>query len=224
MLKPSTEFRMNKTEQSRAIILCGLWTVCSLTYFGSAWATNSGLYIGASVGQSEFQDIGELERACTTAGAVCKSDDSDTGFKALLGYQLGDYVALEGGYVNLGTLEAGVDAPVTAVATFEVQGGFLSVVPQVPIGDIGAIYGRFGLTVGDAKLTAQVPSEGFDESDSGTVAGVSFGVGGAINMGLTTIRVEWERYSFDEAFTIAGEDIDAPDVDLISGTVLVRFR
>lgn len=215
---------MNNTKQTRTIIWRALLSVCTLSYLGSAEATKSGLYIGGSVGETEFQDIGELQRACVTAGVLCRSDDTDTGYKAFLGYQFGDYVALEGGYVNLGELEAGADVPVTAVAAFEVQGGFISVVPQIPIGNIGAIYGRLGLTIGDAKLTARVPSIGFDESDSGSAAGVSFGVGGAINLGPTTLRVEWERYSFDEAFTVAGEDIDAPDIDFISGSVLVRFR
>lgn len=186
-------------------------------------AAPSGFYLGASLGESEFDDVGELETACALAGIICAADDTDDGYKLFIGYQMSDYLGLEGGYVDLGQLDAGVGAPIPASAGFDVRGGFFALLPQLPVGGIGTIFARLGLSVGDAKLTARVPAVGFDESDSGTAAGVIFGLGGAIHLGRATVRVEWERYSFDEAFTIAGEDLDAPDVDLISGSVLLWF-
>ncbi len=201
------------------IVLMSAAMVCPST----AEAANSGVYLGGAVGQSEFDEIGELSDACIAAGVRCTSDDTDTGFKLFVGYQFGNYLALEGGYANLGELKAGVATPVLAEAALDVHGGFVSILPQVPIGDLGAVYGRLGLMVGDGELTARVPSIGFDDSDSGSVAGVTFGFGGALHLGMATVRVEFERYSFDEAFNIAGEDFDAPDIDLFSGSLLFRF-
>ncbi len=117
---------------------------------------------------------GDLSDACIAAGVRCTSDDTDTAFKLFIGDQFVRYIALEGGYVNLGELEAGVSSPVLAEALFDVHGGFVSLLPQFPIGDPGAVYGRLGLMVGDGEIAARVPSIAFDDSDSGSVAGVSF--------------------------------------------------
>lgn len=191
----------------------------------TCWSAQAhgGFYLGAAAGEAEFEEIGELETACRTAGVVCNSDDTDTGFKLFVGYEFGPFFALETGYVDLGKLQAGVDVPVRAQADLETSGGFVSLLPQVPLGDIGSIYGRVGVAAVDAELTARVPALGFDESDSGAVGAFTFGFGGALHFHQLTVRVEWERYSFDETFTIAGEDVDAPDLNLITGSVLVRF-
>ena len=214
---------MKKNRSITRVLTTCVSACAGILLAAGAHATPSGLYLGGAVGQVEFEDLGDLQTACLVAGLNCRDDDTDTGFKAFLGYQFGEFFALEGGYVDLGTLEAGVDTPVLAVAGFETKGGFLSLLPQIPIGELGAIYGRLGIAAVDAQLTARVPSLGFDESDSGTVGAFAFGFGGALNFGRVTVRVEWERYSFDETFRIAGEDIDAPDLDLISGSLLLRF-
>ena len=206
---------------SRILVACILSP--ALLWTAAVHATSGGFYIGGSLGQARLSDIGELETACDVAGVLCVTDDSDTAFRIFAGYQFGRFFALEAGYVDLGEQQVGVEQPVLAEAALETHGGFLALLPQIPIGKIGAVYGRVGLYGGDATLTARVPSFGFDESDSSAVAGVAFGFGGALNFDRFTIRIEWERVSFDEAFTIAGEDIDAPDLDIITGSALIRF-
>ena len=62
------------------------------------------------------------------------------------------------------------------------------------------------------------------ESDSTGVAGLIYGFGGGINLGQNiALRVEWERYSYDEVLRVAGIDIDAPKVDVISASFIYRF-
>ena len=74
----------------------------------------------------------------------------------------------------------------------------------------------------DAELEAS--GGGASVSDSTGAVGVVFGVGGEIHLTDTaSVRVEWERHSFDEAFDIAGISIDAPDVDFASASLLLRF-
>ncbi len=204
-----------------ALALCG---AVALIHAGAARATESGFYLGGAVGQSEFKDIGELEDICRDAGIQCNTNENDTAIRLFGGYQFNNYIAIEAGYLDLGTLDAGVSQPISATASFKFSGGSLSLLPQIPLGEVAAIFAIAGVGVGKAELIGRVPSVGIDERDSATVPAVILGFGGAVNLGRrVTLRAAWERYSFDEVFTIAGEDIDAPDIDVISGAVLIRF-
>lgn len=180
------------------------------------------LYLGGGGGQTTFDNLGEVQAACAAVGATCALDDTDTGFKLFAGYRFSEYVALEGGYVDLG--EAGADAvvPVSAVAALSARGGYISILPQIPIGTVGTIFGRVGLSIVEAELTAAGGGASF--SDSSGAAGVVFGGGGEIHLSeQVSIRGEWERHSFDEALDIAGVEIEAPDIDLLSLSLILRF-
>ena len=87
-----------------------------------------------------------------------------------------------------------------------------------------AIFGKIGVFAADTEIGADAPALGFSARDSGTTGALVYGVGGAINLGQhISVRVEWERLSFDKAFDLAGVSVEAPDVDVISGTVVIRF-
>lgn len=61
----------------------------------------SGLYIGAGVGQSD------ADTDCAVAGAVTTGrDTTNTAWKAYLGHQFNKWIALEGGYVKFGDVNA----------------------------------------------------------------------------------------------------------------------
>lgn len=179
-------------------------------------------YIGAGGGQTEFHDLDEVQAACATVGATCSVDDTDTGFKLFAGYRFSDYLALEGGYVDLGESVADSAVPVTATAALTAEGGFLSILPQIPIGTVGTIFGRIGLSAVKAELSASGGGASFN--DSSGAAGVVLGVGGEVHLTeQVSIRGEWERHSFDEALELAGVEIEAPDIDLLSASLVLRF-
>jgi len=187
-------------------------------------ATNKGAYIGASIGSAEIKEPGEWENLCASAGVVCAERGDDTALGLFFGYQFNDYLAVEAGYMGTGELTVGTVAPIAASAFVEVQGAKLVLLPQVPIGKLGAIFGKFGIMGGDTKIGADAPALGFSERDSGYTGAFVVGVGGAINLGNNvTIRVEWERLSFNKAFDLAGARVEAPDVDVIGGAILFRF-
>ncbi len=189
-----------------------------------AGATNRGAYIGASIGSAEIKEPGELENLCASAGVVCAERGDDTALGVFLGYQFNDYLAVEAGYMSTGELTVGTVAPIAATAFVEVQGAKLVLLPQVPIGKLGAIFGKFGIMGGDTKIGADAPSLGFSARDSGYSGAFVIGVGGAINLGNNvTLRVEWERLSFDKAFDLAGAKVEVPDVDVIGGAIIFRF-
>ncbi|MFC1665664.1 outer membrane protein, partial [Pseudomonadota bacterium] len=113
---------------------------------------------------------------------------------------------------------------VAANVGFSLEGGFLSLLPQIPIGDIGAVFLRLGIVAGDGKLTASIPSVGLSESESSAVGGVQFGIGGMINLGKNvSIRVEYDRVQFDDAVELAGYQVDTPDMNVITGSIIFRF-
>lgn len=179
-------------------------------------------YLGGGGGQTKFHDMEEVRAACATVGATCTVDDTDTGFKLFAGYRFGPYMALEGGYIDLGESVADSAVPVTATAALTAQGGYVSVLPQIPIGTVGAIFGRIGLSAVDAELTASGGGQSFE--DSSGAAGLVVGAGAEVHLTpQVSIRGEWERHSFDEALEIAGVEIEAPDIDLLSASIVFRF-
>jgi len=185
-------------------------------------AAQAQFYLGGGGGQSKFHDLDEVRAACVTVGATCSVDDTDTGLKLFAGYRFGDYMALEGGYIDLGESAADAVVPVTATAALTAQGGYVSILPQIPVGTVGTIFGRIGLSAVEAELTASGGGESF--KDSSGAAGLVFGVGGEVHLTpQVSIRGEWERHSFDEALDIAGVEIEAPDIDLLSASLIVRF-
>lgn len=179
-------------------------------------------YLGAGAGQATYKDVDEVEVACTAAGAVCTVDDADTGFKVFAGYQFAKFVAIEVGYVELGEVVAVAAAPVSASARFSTQGGYAALLPQLPIGPVGSIFGRLGLSAMDAKLKVTAP--GISSTDSSGALAVVFGVGAEIHLSDSiSVRGEWERHSPDEVLDIAGVSVDAPDVDLVTASIVARF-
>lgn len=179
-------------------------------------------YLGAGGGQSTFNDVAQVQSACNTVGATCSVDDNDTGYKVFAGYRFGPFLAFEGGYIDLGQAAATSAVPVSATASLTAKGGYVSLLPQLPLGPSASIFGRIGLSGVDAKLKAA--GGGLTYSDSSGAAGLVFGAGGEIHLtSNVSIRGEWERHSFDEALNIAGVKIDAPDVDLLSASIVLRF-
>jgi len=203
---------------------CLLTLLFALLFAPVAGATSKGFYLGASAGNSEIKDPGELEDLCTTAGVTCADKGNGTALGIFLGYQFGDYFAIEAGYMGTGEMSIGTVTPIAATAFVNVNGGKLVLLPQIPIGKIGSVFGKVGIFGGDTKIGADAPALGFSARESGYSGAIVFGFGGAINLGPNvTLRVEYERLSFDKAFELAGVSVEAPDVDVIGGAILIRF-
>ena len=194
------------------------------TSVNPALATEKGWYLGFSVGQSELVDRDAFDDFCNQLFVVCGDKESDTAFKGIVGYQINNYFGIEGAYFDLGSPSVSTEAPIVATATASMKGGSFSMLPQIPILGIGAIFGKIGIAAGDITVSTEAPI--FDRRESDSVTGGTFliGAGGSINLGRNaTIRVEWERYAFDETLRLAQVDVDTPDVDVFSATLIFRF-
>lgn len=201
-----------------------VFSTAALFIVGPANAKDMGWYIGAGVGQANYDSISESEANAIFAAdgitATTSIDDSDMGWKLFGGYQVNPNFALELGYVDLGeiSMDVTVTAPVagTASAGIEIDGFALSGLGILPIGDRFGVFGRVGLYAWDGNADMDVTISGvgtvsLSEDADGT--DIFFGLGAKYdftdNLGA---RVEWERY-----------DIDGDDVDLISGSLVFSF-
>ena len=189
----------------------------------SAFATENGFYFGFSLGQSDIVNPEKVDEFCATAGIVCGDEEKDTAFQGVIGYQINNYLGVEATVFDLGEPALTTEAPIAASATVNVKGGSLSLLPQIPISSIGAIYGRLGAAGGEVELVAEAPSISRRESASASGGTILWGAGGAINLGKATIRLEWQRYAFNDTLALAGVDIETPDINVYSATLLFRF-
>lgn len=193
-----------------------LHTVLILAALGAstgAWADKSWYLLGSmgpsTYGSSVQSDTdADLTRQGKT-GVSSTSSSNSTGFKVMLGRQFNPNFAVEGGYVDMGSLGysatfAGGNISIDS----RITGFNVSAVGLAPINYQLTAFGKLGYTLG--TVTAKGSSGGTTVSLSQDKSSIGMGFGGIYsltpNVGL---RAEWERlYS---------------DVTLLSFGVQVKF-
>lgn len=191
-----------------------------------AAAQESGGYFGVNVGRSQADiDNERIVDELTSAGITTTSldaDERDTGYKLFGGYRFNRYLALEGGYFDLGkfgftttTLPAG-----TLSGRIEVKGVNLDLVGFVPFTAKFAAFGRAGAIHAEAKdsFAGTGAVNVLDPSRRERDTNYKFGLGLQYRFTRSfAMRAEVERYRIDDA---VGND---GDVDLYSLGVLSGF-
>lgn len=200
-------------------VLAGLllgWAVAGVGYADAAqpWIggrMDTGLYLGAGGGLSKSE--------IDSSGFSGSLDDKDTGWKVFAGYQFNQYIAIEGGYYDLGKVTFNgvlTTGPVTS-GSFKSKAYALSAVGSLPVGDSFALLARLGLARGDQKGTVIVGGVGASASDDST----EFTYGLGLRYDLTrnmALRAQWER------FRVGGTNVGGKnDVDLYSLDFVYRF-
>ena len=84
---------------SKSLIVISLLSVVSVSH--AAGGVYVGLNVGQSIYSSDVPDFAFLDDGSITSVGL---DDSDMGLGLMLGYQFSPYLALEGGYVDVGEL------------------------------------------------------------------------------------------------------------------------
>lgn len=146
-----------------------------------SWAgSESGLYIGASVGQTSAEtDFG--------GDTSFKLDDDDNGYKILFGYNFGVVpfldLAIEADYREYGKF--GNKALNTEIVSSELFG-----IVGFNFGPVG-VFGKMGYS--DTDLDAVVDDINLDDSESAT----AYGAGAKLNFGSFGIRAEYEVLDLD---------------------------
>ncbi len=202
-----------------------LATALALTFPLVANAEN--FYVDLGLGQAKA-DLGD------TAGF--NVDDTDTAYSIGAGYKFNDNIAIEGGYLKLGT--ASISAPVSGSGTYygspfsytgtlaasaEVDGFYLGPVLSLPFADKFEAYARAGVYFWDldAKLSASgtvtyngiTHPVGVTVSDSMDGNDPYYGIGAAYKATeKVSVGADWTRY-----------DIDGIDVDVLGARLKYSF-
>jgi OOP family OmpA-OmpF porin len=155
-------------------------------------------------------------------------DDEGAGWSVTAGYRINRYLAVEAGYVNLGTLSAThtiTIPPVLGGGSFtfhrelETAGPSLTAFGVLPLSDSWQLYARLGMLFADSDLTTRLDGGGsasssFDSDATTLGAGAQYDWGG-----------HWSaRLEFQRTKDLGGNDVASDaDVDNISLGFLYRL-
>jgi OOP family OmpA-OmpF porin len=213
-------------------------TVLAITFLNAPLlAYAAGPYIGASVGQAWVDaSAREIEAAFSSDDGFVASgttiDDSDTGWKAYVGYRFNPFFAIEGGYVDLGkatfsTNIVSAPSPYDAFTPFQIHGtaeatGYnLTAIVGMPLGSAAFLFAKGGAFYWDADFTETIPGFGTRVARSESDTKLTYGAG--LELGLShglRIRGEWERFE-EVGSGIGGRE--GTDVDLASVGLMYEF-
>ena len=166
----------------RTVFIAGTAAAALGLFSLNAQATDNGIYLGGSIGQSNLQ-VDEF------------SYDADaTGYKLIAGWRFLDWLAVEGNYVDLGS---GDDNVLGEKVKSDVNGVSLSAVGFLPVGPVD-LFARVGAINWNADLEA--PGLGVKGSDDGT--DFAYGVGAQFRVWSLSVRGEYERFDISNADTV----------------------
>jgi OmpA-OmpF porin, OOP family len=154
-------------------------------------------------------------------------DDEGTAWSVTVGYRINRYLAVEAGYVNLGTLSdtRTIDFPpgfgipsLSFHRELETAGPSLTVFGTLPLSANWQLYGRAGMLFADTDLTTTLSgnslTNSFDSDATTLGAGAQYDWGGH-----WSARLEYQR-----TLDVGGDDVASDaDVDSISLGFLYRL-
>jgi OOP family OmpA-OmpF porin len=205
----------------------------------AAAAAEHNWYLGASVGQSRIDaTTAEIDQAfLIDDGFVATGttlDETDTGWKAYLGYRFNRFFALEGGYADLGEAtfnttivsaptSPGLPTPPFPIrATATADGVTLSGVLHWPLTEKFSLLAKAGVFRWQAEFTERITgtditrvSRTEKETDAAYGVGAEFGLTDALRL-----RVEAERFK-DVGKGIGGRE--GRDIDYYSAGIVFGF-
>ena len=147
--------------------------VASAFAAGTAQAAEKGFYFGGSVGQTTVK-LDDVD-----------FDKTDTGWKALVGYNFIPWLGVEAAYVDFGSPN---DNFLGTNVNVDLTGGELFVVGTLPVGPVDLFVKAGGI---EAKV--EVHAGGFGSEDD-TDQYAAWGAGAAFNFGKFAVRAEYEGY------------------------------
>ena len=205
---------------------CFGWAVIAACFSPCALAIEPGWYAGFG-GGGAYSRIDDNRISQTLLGGgftttAYTDDERDLGFKILGGYQFSPYIALEGGYMDLGrydfnaqTLPAG-----SLTGEIKIRGLHLDLMGLLPLSARLSAFARLGANHAEARAqfagTGLVTVPNPDRRERATNikygAGLEYEVTRALGL-----RIEAERYRINDTVGNTG------DIDLASAGLIYRF-
>ena len=180
--------------------LVGALVGSSFALAGAAHA-DTGLYVGASLGETTFKDS---EGFPTEGGtAHVHIDENDTSYKLYGGYMILPFLGIEGGYVDFGDVSKNFNG-LNAKLDVSADGWEAFVLGDLPLGPLD-LFAKAGVLSYDAKVKGKV-NGGTVASDSDSDEVGAYGVGAAVGLGALKIRAEYTMYdvnNIDDLYMIS---------------------
>jgi OmpA-OmpF porin, OOP family len=222
---------LNKGKSMHAKTWITTFSLAAALGSANAWAQQAdprGFYVGLSVGQSRV-DIDDSEVPAVggaTASSVSK-EETDSAFKVYGGYRILPYLAVEGGWADLGKFRAGRNVTAPAVgslsAEIEASGPYVQAVGILPLQRFelfatgGFMYATTETTLSTSGAVVLAPGIARTEKDSELE--FKFGLGASFSFTRNlAIRAEYERF-----FDVGTSDTGEGDIDLLSVGIVFRF-
>jgi hypothetical protein len=141
-----------------------------------------GLYFGASVASTSVD----------VDNPTFDLDDSDNGWKGIVGWRIFNFLAVEANYVDFGTIDDSVGGTDVSLST---DGVDLSALLILTLGSHVDIFAKGGYVSWDFTLDSDDPS--FDTNNDGN--DLLYGLGAAFRIGDSfQIRAEYERFEIED--------------------------
>lgn len=193
-------------------------------------SAEGGLYGGVGVGLASTSINNQNVVTGATAYSFSK-DETDTAYKLQAGYQVNNYFAIEGGYVNLGKFSAteNVTAPAngSVKGRSKVQGWSAFAVGILPIAQGFSAFGKLGTIYSTTKTHvttggAVVLAAGQSANRSRSEFNLAYGLGLQYDITKTmNVRAEWER--FEKVGNNASNGTGERDFNIYSVGLNYRF-
>ena len=201
-------------------------TASTVMAIPAVYAAEAGWYGGLNLGQTraKIDDVRIINglRSGGFSSAVLSDDDRDSGGKIFGGYQFNRYLALEGGFFDLGKFgfTANTVPLGSLTGTIKIKGVNLDLVGTLPITEKLSAFGRIGVNRAEARDTftgtglvrVLIPSANKRDTNPKVGLGLEYAFTDAFGM-----RAEVERYRIDDAVGNKG------DIDLASLGLIYRF-
>jgi OmpA-OmpF porin, OOP family len=171
-------------------------------------APTSGFYVGAGIGKATAKDWCS---DAALAGGAARCDDKDTAWRFLAGYQINRNFSVEGGYHDLGKVQATIAG---AQRDMKMNAWELDVLAGMPVGGIVSIYGKLG------GFRAETRGGGTATNIEERKARITFGGGVQADvLSSFSVRAEWQRYPKLGGGAFGG----STDVNVLSMLGIYRF-
>jgi len=176
-------------------------------------------YVGAELGESSTDAVDESAIDDGSFGSI-NVDDSDSSWKAFVGYRFLKFVAVEVAAVDLGQFEVsgtssggGVFPAGNVSATAAADGYTVSALGVLPVGPGFKVFARAGYFIWDVDFDLTSSGVGTTVNDSQDGEDLVYGAGLAYKfaMGLG-VRLEYEQY-----------EVEDESIDVISAGLTWRF-
>lgn len=162
-------------------------------------------YVGLSLGQSTTD-------SCITG--TC--DDTDTAGKIYGGLEMNEYISMEVGYVDLGTVDYSAPA-----GSRETHGMTMQMVGTYALNPNFTLLARGGLNFLNTEVNGAIAGASGNTGDTDVVW--SAGLGAQYNFTKAVgLRLEWERY-FETGSSVNNGGTGEADIDLVSVGVVYKF-